>query len=139
MNDKEEILQAIQESISANMKNIREDIQKGNEEVSAKLTDFNNQISALKSDYEALKKDVEDMKAKKLEDDKADNSENSQDDEDKPLSQAELNKLAERNTTPSSPAAEDINTKENALGDALVNYALENKKYIMREDKNGRQ
>ena len=67
MNDKEEILQAIQESISANMKNIREDIQKSSEEVSAKLTDFNNQISALKSDYEALKKDVEDMKAKKLE------------------------------------------------------------------------
>ena len=137
MNDKEEILQAIQESISANMKNIREDIQKSSEEVSAKLTDFNNQISALKSDYEALKKDVEDMKAKKLEADKADNSENSQDDEEKPLSQAELNKLAERNTTPSSPAA--VNTKENALGDALVDYALENKKYIMREDKNGRQ
>ena len=55
MNDKDEILKAIEEGISANMNNIREDIKKSGEEVSAKLADFDSKISALKSDYEALK------------------------------------------------------------------------------------
>ena len=46
MNDKDEILKAIEESISANMNNIREDIKKSSEEVSAKLADFDSKISA---------------------------------------------------------------------------------------------
>lgn len=134
MNDKDEILKAIEEGISANMNNIREDIKKSGEEVSAKLADFDSKISALKSDYEALKKDFEDMKLQNHENDKADLQKNdSEDDKEKPLSQAEINKLAERNTTPSSPAAEDINTKENTLGDALVDYAVESKKFIKKE------
>lgn len=135
MNDKDEILKAIEESISANMNNIREDIKKSSEEVSAKLADFDSKISALKSDYDALKKDFEDMKSQNQENDKADLQNNdSKDNEEKPLSQAEINKLAERNTTPSSPAAEYINTKENALGDALVDYAIESKKFIKKEE-----
>ena len=64
-------LKAIEESISANMNNIREDIKKSSEEVSAKLADFDSKISALKSDYEALKKDFEDMKLQNHENDKA--------------------------------------------------------------------
>lgn len=135
MNDKDEILKAIEEGISANMNNIREDIKKSNEEVSAKLADFDSKISALKSNYEALEKDFEDFKSKNQKNDKADLQNNdSKDDEEKPLSQAEINKLAERNTIPSSPAAEDINTKENALGNALVDYALESKKFIKKEE-----
>ncbi|MEI0538012.1 hypothetical protein [Brachyspira pulli] len=138
MNDKDEILKAIEEGISANMNNIREDIKKSSEEVSAKLADFNNKMSNLEAKYEALKKDFEDMKSQNQEDDNADKANNeannSQDDKVKPLSQAEINKLAERNTIPSSPAAEDINTKENTLGDALVDYAIESKKFIKKEE-----
>lgn len=138
MNDKDEILKAIEEGISANMNNIREDIKKSSEEVSAKLTDFNNKMSDLEAKYDALKKDFEDMKLQNQKNDKADlqnnDSEDSGDNEEKPLSQAEINKLAERNTIPSSPAAEDINTKENALGNALVDYAVESKKFIKKEE-----
>ncbi|HJH56421.1 MAG TPA: hypothetical protein K8V77_10115 [Brachyspira hyodysenteriae] len=137
MNDKDEILKAIEEGISANMNNIREDIKKSSEEVSAKLADFNNKMSNLEAKYDALKKDFEDMKSQNQEDDNADKANNeannSQDDKVKPLSQAEINKLAERNTIPSSPAAEDINTKENDLGNALVDYAVESKKFIKKE------
>ena len=135
MNDKDEILKAIEEGISANMNNIREDIKKSSEEVSAKLTDFNNKMSDLEAKYDALKKDFENMKLQNQENDKADLQNNdSEDNEEKPLSQAEINKLAERNTIPSSPAAEDINTKENALGNALVDYAVESKKFIKKEE-----
>ena len=134
MNDKDEILKAIEGSISANMNNIREDIKKSSEEVSAKLADFNNKMSNLEAKYDALKKDFEDMKSQNQENDKADLQNNdSEDNKEKPLSQAEINKLAERNTTPSSPATEDINTKENTLGDALVDYAIESKKFIKKE------
>ena len=134
MNDKDEILKAIEEGISANMNNIREDIKKSSEEVSAKLADFNNKMSNLEAKYDALKKDFEDMKSQNQENDKADLQNNdSEDNKEKPLSQAEINKLAERNTIPSSPAAEDINTKENTLGDALVDYAIESKKFIKKE------
>lgn len=134
MNDKDEILKAIEEGISANMNNIREDIKKSSEEVSAKLADFNNKMSNLEAKYDALKKDFEDMKSQNQENDKADLQNNdSEDNKEKPLSQAEINKLAERNTIPSSPAAEDINTKENTLGDALVDYAVESKKFIKKE------
>ncbi|MEI0477288.1 hypothetical protein [Brachyspira pulli] len=135
MNDKDEILKAIEEGISANMNNIREDIKKSSEEVSAKLADFNNKMSNLEAKYDALKKDFEDMKSQNQENDKADLQNNdSEDNKEKPLSQAEINKLAERNTIPSSPAAEDINTKENALGNALVDYAIESKKFIKKEE-----
>ena len=135
MNDKDEILKAIEEGISANMNNIREDIKKSSEEVSAKLADFNNKMSNLEAKYDALKKDFEDMKSQNQENDKADLQNNdSEDNKEKPLSQAEINKLAERNTIPSSPAAEDINTKENTLGDALVDYAIESKKFIKKEE-----
>lgn len=134
MNDKDEILKAIEEGISANMNNIREDIKKSSEEVSAKLADFNNKMSNLEAKYDALKKDFEDMKSQNQENDKADLQNNdSEDNKEKPLSQAEINKLAERNTIPSSPATEDINTKENTLGDALVDYAIESKKFIKKE------
>lgn len=134
MNDKDEILKAIEEGISANMNNIRKDIEKSNEEVLAKLEEFNNKMSNLEAKYNALKKDFEDMKLQNHKNDKADLQNNdSEDNEEKPLSQAEINKLAKRNTTPSSPAAEDINTKENALGDALVAYAVESKKFINKE------
>lgn len=135
MNDKDEILKAIEEGISANMNNIREDIKKSSEEVSAKLADFNNKMSNLEAKYDALKKDFENMKSQNQENDKADLQNNdSEDNKEKPLSQAEINKLAERNTIPSSPAAEDINTKENTLGDALVDYAIESKKFIKKEE-----